>query len=120
MLGLLCPQLCCYTEIIGDAVVWIAALFHGYGLFPVPWFQTGVDLIHYPFPDPAGIGASVDAGHGPWDIITHPYSCGIVAGVAAEPGIPVAVCGSGLSGAGHAAVQCQSPSGTVRGGHGSF
>ena len=72
-----------------------------------------MNLVHNPFPDFSGIGAAVDSGHGPGNIIADPYCSGVVAGIAAEPGILAAVCGSCFSGGRHSVFQSQSASGAV-------
>ena len=77
-------------------------------------------LVHDVFPYFSGICASVYAGHLAGDIVSHPHSRGIVAGVAAEPGVLTAVSGSCLTRCGHAVIQLQSASCAVGGGHGAF
>ena len=68
----------------------------------------------------SGICAPVYAGHLAGDIVSHPHSRGIVAGVAAEPGVLTAVSGSCLTRCGHAVIQLQSASCAVGGGHGAY
>ena len=118
MLGLGGSELCGGTEIIGHTVDRIGLLDHGHRDLPIPGLQVGMDLIHHLFPDPPGIGAAKYARHSPGDIVAYPDRGGVVAGIAAEPGIFIAVSSAGLPGAGHPAGQPQSPARAVGGGHG--
>ena len=77
-------------------------------------------LVHDIFPYFPCICAPVYAGHFAGDIVSHPHSRGIVAGVAAEPGVLAAVGGSCLARRGHAVIQLQPASRSVGGGHGAF
>ena len=79
-----------------------------------------MDLIHDLLPDFTGIGLAVDARHGPRSVIANPDCGGVVAGVAAEPGILAAVGGTGFSGGRHAVFQGQAIAGSVGFGEGSL
>ena len=72
--------------------------FHGIRANPVFFRQIAVDVCHDILPDFSGHGRAVDAGHGARRIVADPDRSGVVAGVAAEPGILRVVCGTGLTG----------------------
>ena len=72
-----------------------------------------MDLIHDLLPDFSGIGLAVNTRHGPRSVVADPDCSGVVAGVAAEPGVFAAVGGAGFSGGRHAIFQCQAITGSV-------
>ena len=120
MKALLSPELSRGAEIIFDPVGFICTPLYGIGLFPVKRGEPLVDFVHYIFPDFSCVGGSVDSRHITGDIVTHPDGGCVVRGVAAEPGILAAVCGSRFSGSGHIIFQAKSPSGAVGGGKCAF
>ena len=72
-----------------------------------------MDLIHGLLPDFSGIGLAVNARHGPRSVVAYPDCGGVIAGVAAEPGILAAVSGAGFSCGRHAIFQSQAIAGSV-------
>ena len=72
-----------------------------------------MNLVHNLLPDLSGIGFSVNARHSPRGIVSHPDCGGVVAGVAAEPGVFAAVGGTGFSGCRHIIFQSQAVAGSV-------
>ena len=72
-----------------------------------------MDLIHDLLPDFSGIGLAVNARHGPRSVVAYPDCGGVIAGVAAEPGVFAAVGGTGFSGCRHIIFQSQAVAGSV-------
>ena len=117
---LLCPQLRRGAEVILHACLFIGPQLHSLRLLPIQGRQVRVDFVHNIFPDFTGIGAAVHAGHIPGDFVAHPHRGGVIAGVAAEPGVAACVGGAGFSGGRHVVCQGKAAAGAVGGGHGSL